>query len=129
MANQFTRLNEILVINQIGHYPQKVHDEGDSLNLNANIHSFFWDYNGPHKTPDYEPVCVDGKYNVTITRFHNKGLIIWMDYIKKDNKPIVRFFTPFHTPMVCTEFSYHLLKEPTTTEDRLAYYYFFIADS
>jgi hypothetical protein len=113
--------NEILLINEEGYYPENVYEEVNFLGVESNTHSFFWHYNGPHETPDFEPVSVDKLEKYALTRFHNRGLILWLDYKKEKNKPIARFYTWWHIPMLCSGYFPHPLKRPTIPEDRIAY--------
>ncbi|MCA9827466.1 MAG: hypothetical protein KC444_03620 [Nitrosopumilus sp.] len=93
-------MTEIVKISK-GSKPQQVFDEGDSLAIGSKIHSFYWDFDGPKKIDDYEPVGV--KDECGFTRFHYHGLIIWTDFVKEETKPVVSFFTSFHTPVFCTK--------------------------
>lgn len=122
MANQSIKSNdEIVLINREGESPQTVHDEGDSLNANVDIHSFFWDKDGPHKRDDFEPIAVDKDRKFSLTRFHYRGLWLWIGYRLKNKKPIAKFYTDFHIPLLCTNYRPYKLSEPTRFEDIFSY--------
>ncbi len=60
--------NEITLIRE-GPHPDKIMDEGDTLQINAKIHSFYWNYEGPQKH-DYEPIAMVAQENWAISRYH-----------------------------------------------------------
>lgn len=92
--------NEITWIKE-GPYPDRVMDEGDTLGIGAKIHSFYWKREAL-KAHDYEPVAILSKEKCGLARYHYSGLIIWQDYLTKNNKPVTYFAQMWHTPILCS---------------------------
>ncbi len=107
--------NEIVAIKS-GPEPEKVIDEGDSLGIGADTHSFYWSWEltRPH---DYEPVAISGK-DTCLTRLHYHGIVIWQKFARRKGKPIVYFARGFHTPTLCTS-QKPTWWEPTDIVDRM----------
>lgn len=103
---------------KIGPSPEKVFDEGDSLDVYAITHSFYWK-SDLYKKDDYEPVAVSKNDNCCLTRLHYHGIVIWKGLIKRKGRPVVYFRKGFHTPVVCTRRSYISYVKPTDVLDRL----------
>ena len=92
---------EILFI-KTGPYPDKVLNEGDTLEIGAQIHSFYWKKE-IHKNDDYEPVAILPAKRCGLSRYHFRGLIVWKDYVSINNKPVASFAMGWHTPILCSE--------------------------
>lgn len=92
--------NEIVLVKK-GSEPEKVIDEGDSLGIGAEVHSFYW-RSDVYKEHDYEPIAVSKADNCCLTRFHNNGIVVWKDFFQKEGKPVAYFRKGFHTPVLCT---------------------------
>ena len=105
-----------------GSNPTKVIDEGDSLKLNAKIHSFYWPWDGPKKH-DYEPAAIIN--DCVLTRFHYKWLFVWEGFTIKNNKPIVSFLPIWNTPKICTNLKPYF-KMPSNLIEKM-YFRTFIA--
>jgi hypothetical protein len=92
--------NEIIAI-KTGNIPDKVIEEGDSLNIGSSIHSFYW-LSDLYKLHDYEPVAVCKDDRSCLTRVHYHGLVVWQEFTEYKNKPVVYFKSLFHTPVICS---------------------------
>jgi len=88
---------EIALIRDDGPYPDKVMDEGDTLGIGAETHSFYWKREGL-QSHDYEPLAILPSEKCGLSRYHYRGLVVWKDYAVKSGKPVVSFGRVWHTP-------------------------------
>ena len=100
-----------------GPYPDKVLDEGDPLGIDAKTHSFYWNREGTQKD-DYEPVAILSSVKCGLSRYHFRGLVIWKDYVTKNDKPITSFTHIWHTPIICSKQNV-TWSQPTCFIDRI----------
>jgi hypothetical protein len=103
--------------------PEKVFDEGDSLEMDVDIHRVYWAWD-LYKPNDYEPVAVAKDKKFCLTRLHNKGIVLWLNSLIKNGKPVVQFSGRFHTPRMCSNEALHTQKTPVGLDDIAALYYF-----
>lgn len=115
--------NEIIAM-KTGSNPEKVIDEGDSLNIGSIIHSFYWKWD-VYKKHDYEPVAFSKDDKCCLTRLHNHGIVIWQNFTEEHGKPVAYFFSGFHTPIICTKQVIQYL-DPDGIFDRLVLHGYFI---
>jgi len=119
MANQYIPSSDEIVNIKKGSSPSKVIDEGDSLDIDTKVHSFYWPLDG-YKKDDYEPVGINGK--IAFTRFHYHGLCIWEKFSVSEGKPIVTFSPIVHTPILCTQ-SKPIFRYPSDLKRRIELYF------
>lgn len=99
-------------------------DEGDSLKIDALIHSFYWRLD-VFKEHDYEPVASIKNNKSYLTRLHYHGIVLWQNFTRKDGKPIVYFTPGFHTPTLCNKQTIRWL-EPDAYMDKMVLHGYFI---
>ncbi len=115
---------EILLIKDRSPYPDKVMDEGDSLGIGAETHSFYWKKE-EIQDHDYEPVAILPAEKCGLSRYHYRGLIVWKDYTTKNDKPIASFARVWHTPLLCSTQSM-TYSQPSNDLDRLKFFLYLL---
>lgn len=120
---QSTDLNSKILLKE-GDNPEKVINEGDTPQLNTNIHSFYWSNDGPKKQDDYEPIAISSNPQYCMSRVHYRGLVVWKNYISINEKPIASFLPGYHTPLICTD---QTVSSPLSSNDKdRAFQWFFL---
>jgi hypothetical protein len=114
--------NDITFLKE-GEAPENVIDEGDSLCLNFQIHSFYWSSDITQKE-DYEPIAYSRTEQCYLSRLHYKGIVLWQDFIETQGKGTASFMRGFHTPIMCTKCKAFWLQPDDAIGNMVLYGYF-----